>query len=185
VPVKKTAVPVIETKRLMMRAHTADDLAAAAAMWADPVVTRHIGGKPSAEPQTWSRLLNYAGLWALLGYGYWAVEEKSSGRYIGDVGFADFKRGLPAIAGVPELGWALVSSAHGKGYATEAARAACDWGDKRFNPRRTVCMIDPGNTASVRVAEKCGFRKFKRATYKDAPTILFARVSPAPRASRG
>jgi RimJ/RimL family protein N-acetyltransferase len=60
-----------------------------------------------------------------LSYGYWAVEEKTSGRYVGELGFADFKRDIvPSIEGMPELGWALVPQFHGKGYATEALRAA-------------------------------------------------------------
>jgi RimJ/RimL family protein N-acetyltransferase len=41
--------------------------------------------------------------------------------------------------------------------------------------RRTVCLITPDNLASIRVAEKCGFKEFARTTYKDQPTILFDR----------
>src|ERR1700736_1329189 len=110
--------PTIETARLLLRAHRPADFAARVAMWTDPVVTRFIGGKPSTEQQTWARLLNYAGHWALLGFGYWAIEEKASGAFIGELGFADFKREIdPAMRDVPELGWTLASAAHGRGYA--------------------------------------------------------------------
>ena len=60
--------PAIETARLSLRAHALADFAESAAMWADPEVTRHIGGKPFSEEQSWHRLLRYVGHWALLGF---------------------------------------------------------------------------------------------------------------------
>jgi len=145
-------------------------------MWSDPAVVRFIGGKPSSEQQTWSRLLGYAGHWALLKFGYWALEEKASGRFVGELGFADFRRDIePSMKDVPELGWALASHVHGQGYATEAVGAAVAWGDARFGQARTVCMIDPQNLASIRVAQKCGYREFKRTLFNDRPTIFFDR----------
>jgi len=174
-------IPVLETKRLRLRAHRLEDFGGCAAMWADPIVTRHIGGKPSSEAETWKRMTGYLGHWSLMGFGYWAVEEKESGRYVGELGFADFKRDFePSIKGIPELGWALVSSKHGQGFATEALGAAVAWGDARFGAARTVCIIDPGNLASIRVAQKCGYRELQRALYKGEPTIIFAR-DPRPR----
>ena len=147
-----------------------------AAMWADPVVTRYIGGRPLTGEEVWARMLRYAGHWSWMGYGYWAVEEKSSGGFVGEVGFAEYKRELkPSIQGVPELGWVFVTSARGKGYATEAVRAALAWGESRFPAQRTVCIINPENLASIRVAEKCGYQESQRATYNGRPIILFAR----------
>ena len=169
-------IPVIETERLTLRGHRIDDFAECAAMWADPVVTRYIGGTPSTQEATWSRMLRYVGHWALLGFGYWAIEDKAKGAFVGELGFADFKRDIePSLEGMPELGWAFASHVHGKGYATEAVRAAVAWGDAHFGSARTVCLIAPENLASVRVAEKCGYREFQRTTYKGQPTLLFAR----------
>jgi RimJ/RimL family protein N-acetyltransferase len=146
-------------------------------MWSDPVVTRFIGGKPSTEQQTWSRLLGCAGHWALLGFGYWAVVDKASGAFIGELGFADFRRNIdPRMRDVPELGWAFASHAHGQGYATEAVGAVVAWGDAQFESRRTVCLISPENLASVRVAEKCGYREFERASFNDTPVLFFERL---------
>ena len=168
--------PTIETARLRLRAHRLDDLEPALAMWSDPVVTRYVGGKPSTEQQTWSRMLGYAGHWALLGFGYWALEEKSSGEYIGELGFANFKRDIAdSMRDVPELGWALAARVHGRGYATEAVRAAVAWGDARFGAARTVCLIDPENLASIRVAEKCGYAVFDRTLFNERPTLFLAR----------
>src|ERR1700728_3292085 len=99
-------VPVLETERLRLRGHRLDDFTACAAMWADPVVTRHIGGKPFSEEESWSRLLRYAGHWALLGFGYWVVEEKATGNFAGEIGFANYKRNLePKLEDMPEIGW--------------------------------------------------------------------------------
>ncbi len=144
-------------------------------MWADPEVTRFIGS-PSSLQQSWSRMRGYAGLWLHLGYGYWAIEEAVTQTFIGEVGFADFKRDIaPSMRDVPELGWALTSDAHGKGYATEAACAALVWGDANLPSARTVCMIDAENRASLRVAEKCGFAQFDSAVVGENVVMFFER----------
>jgi RimJ/RimL family protein N-acetyltransferase len=159
-----------------MRAHRVEDLADCAAMWSDPEVVRHLGGRHFSREEVWARLLRYAGHWSLLNYGYWAVEEKATGAFAGELGFADFQRELESpLREVPELGYAFSSRTHGKGYATEAARAALAWGDAHFASKRTACIINPENLASIRVAEKCGYREFERTTYKGEPTIVFVR----------
>src|SRR5512144_250874 len=171
-----TDVPVIETDRLRLRGHRLDDLDSCAAMWADPLVTRHIGGKPFSREEVWSKILRYVGHWSLMGFGYWAVEDKATREFIGEGGFAEFRRDVqPPIEGMPEIGWALVPSAHGKGLATEAVHALCAWADKNFGSKPTVCMIDPENIASIYVAKKCGYQEFLRATYKGHPTALYRR----------
>jgi RimJ/RimL family protein N-acetyltransferase len=111
-----------------------------------------------------------------LGFGYWVAEEKSTGNFAGELGFADYKRDIePSLKGLPEIGWVLASHAHGKGYATEAVRAIVVWGDAHFSSPRTACIIAPENLASIRVAEKCGYRELQLANYKGKPTMMFAR----------
>jgi RimJ/RimL family protein N-acetyltransferase len=147
-------------------------------MWSDPGVTRLIGGKPSSEQQTWSRMLTYLGHWQLLGFGYWAIEEKQSRAFAGEIGFADFKRDIaPSMKGYPEIGFALGSPFHGKGYATEAARAVVAWGDANVNAEKTVCLIDPRNAASLRVAQKCGYEVFEHGVYNGTPALFLARTA--------
>jgi RimJ/RimL family protein N-acetyltransferase len=167
----------IETARLVMRLHRLDDFDASAAMWADPEVVRHISGVPSTREQSWARLLRYRGHWTLLNYGYWVVEETTTGEFVGEVGFADYHRAMePSLDGMPELGWALRGQHHGKGYATEAVRAALRWGATFFAPAtRIASMITPENVASVRVAEKCGFRLWQGGHYQNSPVLLYAR----------
>lgn len=171
-------VPVVETARLRLRRHGLADFEPACAMWGDPAVTRHVGGRPFTREEVWARLMRYVGHWALLGFGYWAVEERETGLFVGDAGFADFRREMdPPLADTPELGWVIAPAAQSQGYATEAALAATAWGDRHFGGASTVCLIHPENAASIRVAEKVGYAAQRETTYKGYPTILFARPS--------
>lgn len=166
--------PAIDTERLTLRAHRLEDVDDCTSMWADPVVTKHIGGRPFTAEETWTKVLRYAGLWSLLGFGYWVVRDRASGRFVGEVGFADFRRDIqPSLDGAPELGWALASWAHGRGLAAEAVRAALAWGRPRFASSAIVCLIDPANVPSIRVAQKCGFVERRRTSYKGASTIVY------------
>jgi RimJ/RimL family protein N-acetyltransferase len=144
-------------------------------MWSDPEVVRYIGGRPFTREEVWSRLLRYVGHWTMLGYGMWAVETFEGGAYVGEVGFFDGKRDMSPPLDAPEIGWVFAMHAHGKGYATEAVRAAVSWGDQRFSPAQSVCVIHPENRASLRVAEKCGYREMHRTVYKEQPAIILAR----------
>jgi RimJ/RimL family protein N-acetyltransferase len=174
------AIPTLMTDRLILTGHTLEDFADSAAMWADPAVTRHVGGRPSTAEEVWSRLMRYAGHWAYMGYGYWLVRERQGRRFVGEVGFADWRREIdPPFYGAPEAGWVLASWAHGQGYAGEAVAAIAAWGDTHFSDPRTVCMIDPQNAPSLKLAAKAGFQEYARTTYHDAPTVLLERMRPA------
>jgi RimJ/RimL family protein N-acetyltransferase len=146
-------------------------------MWADPAVARHTSGQPLSEEEVWSRVLRYAGLWTLVGLGYWVARDRATGRFVGEVGLADFRRDLtPALGNAPEVGWVLAPWAHGRGLATEAVRAALAWGDAHLAAPRSVCLIAPANAPSLRVAEKCGFREYARTTYKRSETLVLERL---------
>ena len=173
---RASAAPTLETERLILRGHRADDFEQYAAMWGDPDVVRHIGGRPFTPEEVWARLLRAVGHWPAMGFGYWIVRDKASGWFVGEAGLADFKRDIsPSFGGAPEAGWALTPSAHGRGLATEAVRAALAWSDQNLKPERVVCMIEPEHQASIRVAAKCGFKEAARTTYKTSPVILFER----------
>lgn len=168
------SIPVVETARLRLRGHGLADFPACTALWSDAEVTRYIGGRPFTAEETWARLLRYVGHWSLLGFGFWAIEEKATGAFVGELGLADFKRDIDPPIVVPEAGWVLLSAAQGKGYATEALRGALRWAQ-----RETACIIDPQNAQSIRVAEKCGYREALRTQYKGSPVTVF--VAPASR----
>jgi RimJ/RimL family protein N-acetyltransferase len=174
-PAGAANVPTLETERLTLRGHRIEDFGDCTAMWSDPAVTRHIGGEPFTREDVWSRLLRYVGHWALMGFGFWVVREKASGRFVGEIGLAIFERDIePSLDNTPEIGWVLAPWAHNKGFATEGARAAIAWFES-LGSARTVCLIDPNNKPSIRVAEKCGYRSVLSTTYKGRPTILFER----------
>ena len=179
---RSTAMPtsptVLTTHRLILTPHTRDDYLDSYAMWSEPDVFRYIGGKPFTREEVWARLLRYVGHWAMLGYGYWVVREKQSGRFVGEVGFADYHREMePSLMNTPEVGWALDPAVHGRGYATEAVRAALDWADVRWPDADTACIIAPENLPSLRVAHKCGYRERLRTTYKGNQTIVLRRMA--------
>jgi RimJ/RimL family protein N-acetyltransferase len=178
-------VPTLETERLVLRVHRVEDFSDVAALWADPVVTRFISGVPQTAEESWSRLLRYAGHWLLLGFGYWAVEEKATGNFLGEVGFADMKRAIePPLGDAPEAGWVFASSAHGKGFALEAVQAIHTWGAKNFQTSASACIIHPENESSIRLAAKIGYRETARSFYKGTEAIIFFRSWDTARNSR-
>lgn len=168
--------PDVLTERLRLRAHTAADFEACIPMWNDPIVTRFIGGRAYTPEEVWQRVQRYAGSWVLVGHGFWVIEEKATGKLVGEIGIMDAKRDIdPPFGEDRELGWALLPEAHGKGYASEALEAVLGWEMAIFNAACVVAMIDPDNAPSIRLAERFGFRERVRTTYRDVPTVIFER----------
>ncbi len=169
-------VPTLQTDRLILRAHRREDFDAVHAMWQHPAIYTQITGKPSTREQSWARLLRYAGMWNMIGYGFWVLQDKASGRFVGEMGFADFQREIsPPFGEAPEMGWVLSPEIHGKGYGSEALARVVAWGDTFFKQERALCMISPENAASLRLAAKNGFSKIMETTYTDEPVILLER----------
>jgi RimJ/RimL family protein N-acetyltransferase len=168
-------IPTLTTARLTLSGHRAEDLEDSFAMWSDPEVTRYVGGKPFGREEVWARLLRYVGHWTMFGYGFWQVRETATGRFVGEVGLADFKRDIAvSFDGAPEAGWVLAPWSYGKGYATEAMMTALAWTAAAGCPR-TMCLIDPLNAASLAVAAKCGYRELARSQYKRAEVVVLER----------
>lgn len=169
--------PTLLTARLSLKPVELSDYQDVVDLWADEDVVRHIGQTRSPQ-EVWFAQLRNRGMWSLLGYGFWIVRERRTETFVGEVGFADFKRGIePDISGRPEAGWVLARSAWGKGYASEAIKAAHDWLDEVL-PGRSTCIINPGNAASIRVAEKQNYQKIGPALLNKETVLLFERFSP-------
>ena len=150
-------IPVVETERLRLRALEESDLDAWAAIVGDVEVQRFTGGAMH-RVEAWFRIATYHGHWALRGYGQWAVCDRVSGRLLGRAGLW-FPEGWPEL----EVGWTLARSAWGHGYATEAGRAAIEWGRANLGLTRIASVINPENARSIAVAERLGMT-FDRAT---------------------
>jgi RimJ/RimL family protein N-acetyltransferase len=170
--------PVIETARLRLRGFTAADLGPSAAMSADPEVMRHVGGQPRPREESWRRMLaGGPGMWCILGYGYWVVERRDDATFLGQVGFADFKRDMtPSIEGKPEMGWMFRRAAQGQGYAHEAVAAGILWAERHLAGQELVAIIDPDNARSIALAEKVGFASREPARYLGDDILLFRRM---------
>jgi RimJ/RimL family protein N-acetyltransferase len=171
-------IPVIETPRLILRAHALSDFDSYVAMWSDPDVVRFITGTPFTREASWSRFLRHPGHWQHMGFGFLAIEDRETGRFIGEAGFHDMRREMtPSIEGTLEAGWGLTPSVHGRGYGFEAMQALVGWADKAFPGRRMTCIIDPANEASRRVATKLGFNEVTVADYHGSAVTLFERLA--------
>lgn len=142
--------PVLETERLLLRPTAAEDLDGWAELMADPESSRFIGG-PVPRAAAWRGMAAMAGSWALKGFAMFSVVEKASGRWIGRVG-----PWQPEEWPGTEVGWGIVKSAWGHGYATEAAAATMDWAFETLGWNEVIHCIAPDNTASIRVAERLG-----------------------------
>ena len=152
---------VLETARLLFRAHAAADLEPFCAMEMDPEVRRFVGGKPrtrAAAEEKFKRVYlpsppNRLALWA--------TEYKPEGRYIGYCGvYPQFGSAGP-IAGEGTLGLYLARPYWGRGLATEAGAAFIRFGFDELKLSRIVSAVQVGNDASIRVLEKLGMAKFR------------------------
>ena len=168
---------MITTDRLTLRPHRTDDFEQLSSLYRDEAMNAFIRGLPANEEECWHRLLRYVGHWTALGFGLFAVVRRADDRIIGEVGFADFHRGLGHdFDSYPEAAWMFCGAAHGQGYAVEAMTAAISWLEVAHRHEKTVCIIDPDNSGSLRLAAKLGFAKFGTSMYRGATVTMLART---------
>ncbi|RPD88243.1 GNAT family N-acetyltransferase [Luteimonas sp. 100069] len=169
----------IETDRLLLRPHAIEDFDALRALMRDPEVMWHITRVVPSDEDIWNRLLRYIGHWTALGFGIFAVIERKTGRNIGGVGFADFRRGLgDAFSASPEAAWVFAKEAHGRGIALEATQAMHAWFDAQPFGGRSVCIINPDNAPSRKLAGKLGYVETGPTQYHGETTLTFERLRP-------
>jgi RimJ/RimL family protein N-acetyltransferase len=147
------AVPVLQTDRLTLRGYVEADVDALFAMAdGDDVIAPFMTYNTAPLREAcWRSVALWIGHWALRGYGMWAVEERESGAFIGRIGLWE-PEGWPGT----EVGWMLGRAWWGRGYATEAGRAAMDWGFEHLPVDELASLILPDNAASIAVAKKLG-----------------------------
>jgi RimJ/RimL family protein N-acetyltransferase len=148
----------LETERLVLRQFTEDDVDNLVELDSDADVMHFInGGRPTPrreiESDVLPMFLDYYERFAE--YGFWAAMEKSSGRF---VGWFHFRPAAAAQLDEVELGYRLVKSVWGKGYATEGSRALIQKGFAELGVQRVVAFTMVVHVASRRVMEKAGLR---------------------------
>jgi RimJ/RimL family protein N-acetyltransferase len=145
-------VPELRTERLLMRGWFEEDFEAWAEICADDEVMRSLGAPGGLDaPESWKQIAMWVGHWELKGFGHWLLEHRETGELVG-------RAGLYQPAGWPglEVGWTVARPHWGKGYAPEAARAACAWAHDELGAEHIISLIEPSHTRSIRVAEKLG-----------------------------
>ena len=168
--------PRIETERLVLRPWRKDDFRPYHAILQHTDVHRHFGPNPMAAEDCWRRLMASVGGWQLNGFGTWAVERKSDGRLVGNVGLFTAWRGLdPEFGEEPEMGWIMSAGTHGQGLASESCHAALDWAQANLDPTPIWAIIAPANEPSLKLAAKLGFERVGDTVYHDDPTIVLKR----------
>ena len=158
----------LRTERLLLRPWHDDDLAAFAAMSADPAVMEFLWPFPDLEAcQAWVAWVRRH--WDQHGFGQWVVEIPGEASFIGVIGLAvvDYDAHFtPAV----EIAWRLARAYWGHGYATEAAHVALDYGFGELGLAEIVAVTVPANLRSRRVMERLGMSRDPADDY-DHPAL--------------
>jgi RimJ/RimL family protein N-acetyltransferase len=150
----------LATQRLRLRLPAAGDTSAAAELLTDPEVMRFLGREEVPEERVGAVVEKWIRRWEENGIGFFVVESCEDGAFLGRVGlnvwdvrsWTHATRAAAREYAQPELGWALVRSQWGRGYAAEAALAVRDWAFNQRDIRRLISLIAPDNLASAAVA---------------------------------
>lgn len=154
-----TIGPTLETPRLILRPPVQADFDGFAGMAQEVDTMRFIGGL-AARHGAWRAMATLTGAWSLLGYSMFSVVEKATGRWIGRLG-PWYPGGEGGGWPGPEVGWALIASAQGKGYALEGATAALDYVFDVLDWDDVIHCIHKDNAASIRLAERLGSSRWR------------------------
>ena len=146
------SVPRVATARLLLREYRLPDFDAYAENLADSVSQQHLSGVVDRRT-AWRLFMVGPGSWMLCGAGWWAVEHTETREVVGTVG-AFYREKAVEL----ELGWNIYRKFWGRGFATEAAQAALEYGFSAHDAPHAIALIDAPNVASIRVSQKLGMR---------------------------
>ncbi|MEO6121769.1 MAG: GNAT family N-acetyltransferase [Acidimicrobiales bacterium] len=147
----------LETERLRLRRWTTDDVDGLAEVFAEPEVWWYPFRRGLDHGDADRFVRRELQRWRERGFGYWAVENNDTGQLLGytGLGIPDW---LPEVLPAVDVGWRLHPDHWGRGLATEAGRVVVRHGFETLGLDRLLCLHEPTNQASARVAEKLGFR---------------------------
>jgi RimJ/RimL family protein N-acetyltransferase len=164
----------IITNRLRLRPFRPDDVDALHAMWSHPEVGRWVGGTHADVTESVEELEEHLTHQARHGFAFWAVEERESGRLVGEVGLMLFENRGPDV----EIGWCVRRDVWGRGYAQEAASAWLDAGFTELGLDRIIAVVLPSNTRSRRLCERLGMRETGMRWAYGADHVLYEVFAP-------
>jgi ribosomal-protein-alanine N-acetyltransferase len=164
---------IFETKRLLLRHQIISDLDDLWALYCDPEITKYIPDAPPSREEAREELE-----WHMNGHpkfpelGLWATIHKETGKFIGRCGLLPW-----TIDGQNEVevAYAIAQEFWGQGLGTEAAHAVLEYGFDKLNLSRLICLIDPENLASQRIAEKIGMSREKEMLLDNLPTLVYSK----------
>jgi RimJ/RimL family protein N-acetyltransferase len=157
----------LRTERLVLRPWRDSDLAPWAAMNADPEVREHLGDLLTRE-QSEGSVARFQDELDRRGYGWWAVEVRATGEFIGFAGLDDVDDEMP-FTGV-EIGWRLARPAWGQGYATDAARTVLAHGFDSLGLPEILAVTTTANLRSQAVMRRIGMTRDPADDFDD-PTV--------------
>lgn len=147
--------PKVVTKQLILRGPEPKDLQHVYDICSDPEVMRYYGVKPYDSMEKAEKHLDWLASLHRENKGLrWVITLKDEDQYIGDVGFFNYE----VKHNRAEIGYILGKEHWGKGIMTEAIEAVLTYGFNEMNLNRVQALIDARNRASIRVAEKQGFK---------------------------
>jgi ribosomal-protein-alanine N-acetyltransferase len=166
---------ILETPRLLLRHFVPEDINALFALYNDPLIRQYFPEGTLGYQETKEELE-----WFLNGHpehpelGLWATILKENGTFIGRCGLLPWTiEGQPEV----EVAYLMDKTYWGKGLATEAAKGIRDYAFNNLKLSRLICLIDPENTASIKVAQKIGMTLEKRLEGIDGdeiPTLIYS-----------
>jgi len=163
---------ILETHRLILRRLLPNDLDSLFALYSDPEIRRYFPEGTLTYAETREELE-----WFLNGHpthpelGLWATLHKQTGEFMGRCGLLPWTiEQRPEV----EVAYLLAKTYWGQGLGTEAAQAILHYGFQQLHLSRLICLIDPGNQASSRVARKIGMTLEKELELDGEPTLIYS-----------
>ena len=174
--------PLLVTERLILRPPAPEDFPAYAAFCQEDGTNDFIGGKQEASP-AWRQLCSLAGAWHIRGFSMFSVIERATGTWVGRIGPWE-PEGWPG----KEIAYGVSARFAGRGYAFEAAVAACDFAVEFLGWDELMHCIAPDNIRSQNLAKRLGAVNVgptaMPAPYQDYPVDKWAQSAADWRARR-
>jgi len=159
----------VETERIILREILPADAAGMFELDSNPIVHKYLGNTPVKNIEQSAKMIeNIRAQYINQGIGRWAVVEKASGDFMGWSGLKlNFERSYNGRSNFHDIGYRLIPKYWGKGYATESALAALDYGFNKLNLDNIVGLADVDNLASNAILKKIGLQYIEQFIYED------------------